>query len=190
MSSPLGIVGVVLVLLTAVAFATYDEPTKLPGVAPVEQIAERVETLRGVRFTDVPDPQTVSTSQARAEGLADLDRSYPAARREADQALYETLGLLPEGTDLREISASMFGEQVAGYYDPRNGRLRIVEGAAGTGNRVVDEMVLAHELTHALEDQVFGLNLESLEASDDGGYARRALIEGTASALMYDYIDR
>ena len=190
MSSPLGIVLSLLVVLTLVAYATHEEPVAPRPVAPLEQIAERVESLRGVRFSRVPDPVTVSSEQARAEGLEDLDRSYPPAQRRADEALYVALGLLPEGTDLRAISASMFGEQVAGYYDPRTDRLRIVSGAAGTGNRVVDEMVLAHELTHALEDQAFGLSLEALEATDDAGYAQRALVEGTAAALMYRYVER
>ena len=190
MSSPLGIVFAVLVLLTVVAFATYEESVEQRPATPLAEIARRVEILRGVEFSEIPDPVTVSTDQARSEGLADLDRGYPEARRRADEALYVTLGLLPEGTDLRDVSASMFGEQVAGYYDPRNGRLRIVSGAAGSGNRVVDEMVLAHELTHALEDQAFGFSLEALEASDDTGYARRALVEGTATALMYRYVER
>ena len=190
MSSPLGIVASLLVVLTAFAFATHEEPEEPPRAASLQVIAERVEALRGVRFSKVPRAVTVSPEQAREEGLADLDRSYPTARREADQELYETLGLLPEGTDLRELSASMFGEQVAGYYDPSNGRLRIVSGAAGAGNRVVDEMVLAHELTHALEDQAFGFSLSKLEASDDTGYARRSLVEGTATALMYAYVER
>ena len=42
---------------------------------------------------------------------------------------------------------------------------------AGTGKRVLDEMVLAHELTHALEDQHFGL--ESTTAADRRPLARR-----------------
>jgi hypothetical protein len=62
----------------------------------------------------------------------------------------------------------------------------VVEGA-GTGNRVLEEMVLAHELTHALEDQVFGL--ETSPATDDRALARAALHEGTASALMYAYVE-
>ena len=59
----------------------------------------------------------------------------------------------------------MFGQGVAGYYDPRTKRLRIVSGAQTT-NRFLNEITLAHELTHALEDQRFKLDLES-SSSDD-----------------------
>ena len=52
---------------------------------------------------------------------------------------------------------------MAGYYDPRTGWMRIVEGAQ-TANRVLYEMTVAHELTHALEDQRFDYDLERLAA--------------------------
>jgi hypothetical protein len=50
-------------------------------------------------------------------------------------------------------------------------------------------MTLAHELTHALEDQRFGLDTDAA-GSDDRALARTALIEGTATALMYAYVQR
>ena len=193
MRLPMTVIGVLLAVLLAIGFAS--ERGSEPGAASatadparVATIARRVEALRGLRFERDPRPVTVTPEQATREGLADLDRAYPPAARAADETLYEALGLLPEGTDLRKVSASIFGEQVAGYYDPRTGRLRIVEGVAT--NRVVDEMIIAHELTHALEDQAVGLDLGTAERSDDAGYAYKALVEGTASALMFAYVER
>lgn len=178
---------VLAILAGLAALAGGDEPAAEPA-APVAVVAERVERLRALRFGDVPDVQRVSARRAREEGLADLDRTYPVGRRRADEAFYERLGLLPAGTDLREIQAAILGEQVAGYYDPRSRRLRVVEGAA-TGNRVLDEMTLAHELVHALEDQAIGIDLDRAEANDDRGYAYVALLEGTATQVMIDYLD-
>ena len=183
---------IVLALLVGTAVVTAgDEPGAPARVAsaPVATVAARVEALRGVRFRERVSPQRVSPAQARREGLADLDRAHPPARRRADEELYKLLGLLPPETDLRDLSGSVFGEQVAGYYDPRDGRLRIVEGAA-TQNRVLDEMVVAHELTHALEDQVFGLDTETIEEGGDAALALQALVEGTATQVMYEYVGR
>jgi hypothetical protein len=101
------------------------------------------------------------------------------------------LGLLPADLSLRDVAASLYGEGVAGYYDPRTKRLRTVTGAA-TGTRVLAETVLAHELTHALEDQRFGLGDEA-ETSDpdsDPALARLALVEGTATTVMEQYLRR
>jgi hypothetical protein len=156
---------------------------------PIERIAARVERERALEFVREPDPIEVTPSQARREGVAALDEDYPPARRRADAELLILLGLLPAGTDLGEAAASTYGEGVAGYYDPRSGRLRIVKGAQ-TANRVLYEMTVAHELTHALEDQRFDFDLGRLAAGDDGALAYTALIEGTATALMYRYVER
>ena len=148
-----------------------------------------MEQIRALRFETLPRPQEVSPAQAQREGLEDLDRSYPAARRHADEEVLKLLGLLEPSVDLRKVSASIFGEGVAGYYDPRTKRLRIVRGAQ-TANRVLNEITLAHELTHALEDQRFGLDLEDASGSDDAALANLALVEGSATAVMLTYAER
>jgi hypothetical protein len=176
-------------LLVLLFLGSGDDEPKAPPDAPVATIARRVETLRGLRFEAIPVPVRVSAAVARREGLEDLDRSYPAARRKADETVLKTLDLIEPDVDLRSVSASLFGEGgVAGYYDPRSKRLRVVSGAA-TGSRVLREITLAHELTHALEDQRFGLDLEG-GSSDDASLARLALVEGTATLVMQRYVLR
>src|ERR671938_140895 len=91
----------------------------------------------------------------------------PPRRRAAEEQVLEMLGLVPRGTSLRRAAASLFGQGVAGYYDPRSGRLKVVTGAA-TSTRVLAETVLAHELTHALEDQRFRLLRTATESGGDG----------------------
>ena len=61
---------------------------------------------------------------------------------------------------------------------------------AATGTRVLAEIVLAHELTHALEDQRFGLRLAGAVGDDDAQLAYLALVEGSATALMLRYAQR
>jgi hypothetical protein len=189
MRTPLTVMAILLAALVGVAVATGEEEAAAPSAprtAPVDVIARRVEALRDLRFERVPQPERVSAAQARAEGLEELDRSYPVERRRADEEILKLLGLIEPDADLRELAASLYGEGVAGYYVPRSGRLRVVAGSA-TGTTVLAEMVLAHELTHALEDQRYGLGLEELSGSDDATIARLAMIEGTATALMYAY---
>ena len=194
MRAPLTIMAVLAVLLYGLWALTEGSaheaaPARGPSPASVAEIARRVEALRGLRFDAIPRPVAVTPEQARREGLEDLDRSYPEARRRADEQVLKLLGLIDAKVDLRDVSASVFSEGVAGYYDPRTKRMRTVRGAA-TGTRVLAEMVLAHELTHALEDQRFGLGLEDQGGSDDAALARLALVEGSASELMYAYARR
>src|SRR3954447_12324532 len=148
----------------------------------VPKVARRVEVLRKLRFKHIPKPRIVSAKQAEAEGLGEIDRSYPPARRRADEEVLKLLGLIPPKADLRKISGAIYGEQVAGYYDPRHKRLSVVRGASGLSG----EIVLAHELTHALEDQRFDIP-EPAAGTDDGSSASQAITEGTATALMLDY---
>jgi hypothetical protein len=171
-----------------VLLALESRPERKHDVS-VTTLARRVEALRALRFTTLPVPVKVSGEVARREGLEDLDRSYPAARRHADETILRRLGLIDPGVDLRKVSASLYGEGgVAGYYDPRSKKLRIVTGAA-TGTRVLQEVTLAHELTHALEDQRFGLSPEE-GTNDDRALARLALIEGSATVVMERYLLR
>jgi hypothetical protein len=188
---PFAIVVLLALLLGAAAIAFEggeEDPAPELRPARVAEIVERVERERGLEFERVPRPVEVTPEQARREGLESLDEDYPPARRRADAEMLALLGLVPAGTDLREAYESTLTDAVSGYYDPRKQRLRIVKGAQ-TANRVLYEMVLAHELTHALEDQRFGFDLDVLAAGGDRALARTALIEGTASALMYRYVE-
>jgi hypothetical protein len=150
----------------------------------VGTIARRVEAIRGLRFARRPIPRVVSRADARRAGVAELDRLYPEPRRRADEELLALLGLVKPGTDLREVEASLFEGQVLGYYDTRKARLTLVRGAAP--DPVTAEMALAHELTHALEDDRFGLQ-EPAGSRFDADTAYTALVEGTATALMVEY---
>lgn len=154
--------------------------------AHVALIAQRVETLRGLRFRHRVAVAIVSPAQARREGIAEYDRSDPPARRRASEELLKLLGLLPADADLRSVEASVFEEQVAGYYDPRRRRLALVRGAG------VDDVTLAHELTHALEDQHADLDRLGTDprAGDDAATAQQALVEGSATLVMERYAAR
>jgi hypothetical protein len=193
--TPLVVIAVLVVVLLGVSLLTDSGGSASRGagkaVAPVSVIAHRVETLRHLRYRTIPAAKAATPAQARADGLADFDRSYPAGRRHADEEMLGLLGLVPPGTSLRTVAASLYSEGVAGYYDPRTKKLRTVSGAA-TGTRVLEETVLAHELTHALEDQRFGLldEADRLDADSDRSLAQLALVEGSATTVMQLYMAR
>jgi hypothetical protein len=154
--------------------------------AHVRVIEHRVEALRGLRFRRPVPVAIVSPAQARRIGLAESARSDPPAHQRASEELLKLLGLLPARADLGAIEGSVFEEQVAGFYDPRRKRLALVRGAG------VDDITLAHELTHALEDQ--HADLERLgsdpRVGDDARTAQQALVEGSATLVMERYAER
>ena len=164
-----------------------EEGTETPELAAqVERIAHRLERIRKLEFEEIPPVRTVSAEEAREEGLAALDEEYPPERRAADEQVLTMLGLLPEGADLRELAGTVFGEEVAGFYNDETKEMALV---AGFGEGTEGEITLAHELTHALEDQHFDLGLDE-GALDDAASAHTALVEGTATIAMLDYAAR
>jgi hypothetical protein len=158
-----------------------DEPAAQDQAAHVEEVARKLERVRKLRFKEIPEVRTVTAEEARAEGLEAFDEEYPPERRQSDEEVLELLGLLEPDTELRDVAGSIFGEEVAGYYDQDTKQMTLV----GEGDP--EDIILAHELTHALEDQHFGLADEE-DALDDELSARTALYEGTATVAMVDYL--
>jgi hypothetical protein len=179
-----------IVALTAAALALggSSRSTSAEGArvsaAHIALIERRVESLRDLRFRHPVLVAVVSPAQARREGISEYDRSQPLAQQRANEELLKLLGLLPPTTDLRGIAATVFGEQVAGYYDPRSKHLALVRGAG------VDDVTLAHELTHALEDQYADLQQLGTGRDQDRATAEQALVEGTATLVMERYAAR
>src|SRR5579875_1833935 len=106
------------------------------------------------------------------------------------------------GTSVRRLCAG----QVAALYDPRTKTLALVasalvpDGGVGlrlyellTGRDLVGELLVAHELTHALEDQHWGIPTTPEPLGDSHGdrlLARRALLEGDATLASFAYVAR
>ena len=146
-------------------------------------VAHRVERIRDLRFRSLPRPQVISA--ARFQRLNEREASEKAKRRlDAGEVELKLLGLIEIGTDLSTLAGDA-SQLAAAAYDPHNGRLYVIRDAV-PDNRALTEFVLAHELTHALEDQHFGL-IESDAGGDDRQLADLALTEGTATAVMIQY---
>jgi hypothetical protein len=102
------------------------------------------------------------------------------------QNVLRAVGLLDDHDDLVAVLAPLIGDTVVGFYDPKTGEL-VVRGAALTP---YVRITLAHELTHALDDQHFTLNRPALEdADDERAAAFSALVEGNALRVDHAYRD-
>ena len=154
------------------------------GIESTPRVARRVEAIRRLEFDQVPEPQI--SDVARLRRLAEGALAKPGVRRKlaAGEAELRLLGLLDADQSLSEVATDVTA-LAAAYYDPRQEELFLVGDAVPAGPQLA-EFVLAHELTHALEDQRFGLP-ESEGLSDDRVLAESALVEGTATALMGEY---
>ena len=117
-----------------------------------------------------------------------LAQQVPAQEFNADGVALAALGLLPRGIDLKTTYLDLLGEQIGAFYDQHTQELFTFSGNS-LGN-AQNRVILAHELTHALEDQHFSLARLPLEAknNDDRVLAATALVEGDATLVMNQYM--
>jgi hypothetical protein len=170
-----------------------DQPFSGPpvGEGPVEEqvqaIADQVERLRELEFTDPVEPEFVPSEES-ADLVQDLFLDeYTAAIGDIEERILTTLGAIPAGTDLRSLRSELLGQQVAGFYDPETGQLVVRQ--SGEDLSPTDRVVLAHELDHALTDQALGLPVpDDLRAGqEDADLAGTSVAEGDATLLMQQF---
>jgi len=101
------------------------------------------------------------------------------------------LGFVPRDFNLREFVTKSSGQQIAGYYDPETKTISLLNWIPADRQ----EPILAHELTHALQDQNYDLTKWMKAAQkatggteDEGAVARKAVVEGQAMVVYIDYL--
>jgi hypothetical protein len=170
-------------------------PPPSSAVDPLYRVADEVsadvEKLRGWKFKRPVRKDRTTLADARRYLESRIDQTLPPSRRAVTEAFLRTAGLVPPACDLRASLANVLEQQVAGYYDPASGTLHLVERSDGMPG-FMQRTVLAHELTHALDDQYVGLGeLNASPASsrtEDEDVVRGSLAEGSATALMFQYL--
>ncbi len=119
-----------------------------------------------------------------------------AQRLQRGAAVLKKFGLLPRDFALEHFLVELLKEQVAGYYDTKTRTVYMLDWVTPE----TQQPVLAHELTHALQDQNFGLEkwIKQADAGGNRAYkdivadeaiaARHAAVEGQAMAVMIDFL--
>ena len=128
-----------------------------------------------------------------------LKNDEDAKRMQRGEIVLKKFGLLDHDFQLGPFLVSLLKEQIAGYYDSKTKTVNLLDWIAPEQQK----SVLAHELTHALQDQ--HVDLEKWEskivnnlphntvednqhiAVDEEDTARDAALEGQAMAVFLDY---
>ena len=163
-----------LLLLVAAAACKGSHPTDALGrVAEIEPTLAR---LRGLTLNAPVPAAYQSAGDFRAfvhRGVAEEGASV-----QAETEAYIKLGLIPKTADLGHAVEDAFSTQAAAYYDPRAKQFFIVMPPDDAQTR---DIVVSHELTHALQDQHFDLTRYLHDAPNgDARLARRFVVEGDA----------
>jgi hypothetical protein len=174
----------VLSLHPAPAPAQREAPAALLAVA--RGVAREVAGIRSLSWRHPIDFQVSDRAAIQAYARRSLDREMPPEEWRAYQTLLVHLGVVPAGLDLHDLVVELYAEQIAGYYDPHVQTFYLADWLPP----LLQRAVVAHEATHALQDQHFQLErwLTELEPTDDAALARGAVVEGDAMAVMIAYL--
>ncbi len=156
--------------------SAFTMPSELKGVLP--ELEAFVQQTRGLRFKHLPKVKAIPDSNFESL-LLDTNSDGGDTAPADDQAflgVMKALGLIGDKVDLGEVAKKQAGD-VVGFYDSQK-KILYVRGVSPTP---FAKEVLVHELTHALDDQRFGLDRPELaDSSGDAGPAFQALVEGNA----------
>jgi hypothetical protein len=161
-----------------------------PTPPAIKQVEGQVQEIRGLEFTERVPVDAASHDELVKGLIQSFDSSYPAKMYVRRSRAWQTIGVVPPGTSIRRSIERYAGSQVIGYYDPLSGQLVFI----GTEDPTpVQKVTLAHELTHALDDQHFRLDrLNTLESdcADEAFQAALGAVEGDATYFMIVYAQR
>lgn len=115
-----------------------------------------------------------------------IAKKFPKKTLEMEEMWYRGLGIVPDDYPYEQGIVQAYAQQIGGYYDPEQKRFVMLD----TMSEQLQAPVAVHELTHALQDQRFGLTsfLDPKERESDELMARTALVEGDATAIMQEFM--
>src|SRR6185503_17020942 len=118
--------------------------------------------------------------------IKNLYEQMTTAEMHATEVAYRKFGLAPASFEYRPFIIKLLLEQIAGYYDPVAKEFYLADWL----ELETQKPVMAHELTHALQDQHFDLRRfrKWPHGDSDAQLAAHSLIEGDATLAMMVYM--
>ncbi len=150
--------------------------------AAVAEISEFVAEESGLEFLTPVTVELEGEGAFQRRLLADFDEDADDLR--TTEVFLKALGVIDPDLDLVESMRSLLGGGVVGFYDTESDEL-VVRGAALTP---YVRTTIAHELTHALDDQHHDLFRPAYDDADDEvSFGFSAVIEGNARRIESAY---
>jgi hypothetical protein len=184
----LGVAIAVILAGDAAAFTQIDSgKPKIPSHwdSRIAGLVTVVEDTRHLRFKHPVNVEFLSDAEYKKRN--ETDESELSAEEKQDLATFEgqahALGLMSRETNLLKQLNTLGSDATLAYYDDQDKKMVI----RGTNLTVGLRVTIVHELTHALQDQVFGIDREF--DSDGAATFFQALVEGDAVRVEDEYID-
>jgi len=149
-------------------------------------LQEKVANITGLAFKKNVTLVKMN-SQALRQFISDyFYQEYPQSDAYREAMLFYLLGFSDQLLDLRQLRLELLVENAAGFYDDRSQQMIIRENLAESP--IFFNLIVGHELRHALQDQHFSLAkiFSRISDYDDRKLTRLALVEGDATLVMLE----
>lgn len=149
------------------------------------EILAAIEELRGDEYT-----RDVKVSIADKAGFLEyaddrMERTTSENQLRSDELVMKLAGLVDPKMDYMGKLMSLLESQVGGFYDPATESFCLMSSFQGG----IAKIILAHELTHALDDQLWDIDgtLDRLAGNADAQMAYQAVVEGSGTSTMNEW---
>lgn len=167
--------------------------------ASVDAIMKFASDESGLPIESPVKRQLTTRADVEAYLMRKLGDDKESKRMERDAIVLKKFGLLDRDFDLKPFLLALLKEQIEAYYDTKTKTINLLDWVQPDEQKPV----MAHELTHALQDQHSDLEKWDSQTPDDVSTtmagdrdhlakdemdaARDAVSEGQATAVMIDY---
>jgi hypothetical protein len=165
-----------------------------------QKVADETAGERRIPFGGPIPHEVIDAARAREKMAKMVERDLAPGELYAQSRAREAIGFgaAPAGAQRDEVAA-LAAEQAAGFYDPVEKRFYILDrempGLTGAlvgfaswlhKRDLAGELVVSHELVHALQDARYDLReFAKVPANDDAELARDAVVEGDATRVSF-----
>ncbi len=166
----------------------------------VDSILQFDSKVTGLPVLQSVKRRLVTRDEVEKYLMHQLQNDRDAKRLQSSELVLKKFGLLDRDFQLKPFLIQLLREQIAGYYDDKTKTVNLLDWIPPDEQKPV----LAHELTHALQDQ--HIHLEKWDrdddrpipknvqqdnehiATDEEDTVRDAVVEGQAMAVFIDYV--
>ncbi|MBM3989696.1 MAG: hypothetical protein FJ298_01680 [Planctomycetes bacterium] len=145
------------------------------------EIQGDIEKLRGEAFQAPVKVKLASKADLRTYVEERLRKTESPQKLAADALVGKLLGVIPPELDVMAETLRLLDSQVVGFYDPDSDSFSLMDGCP----MGLARMTMAHELGHALDDQLYGIDAQiaKLGQNTDAQLAYWCVVEGSATLV-------
>ncbi|MEI6510187.1 MAG: hypothetical protein WCO14_04485 [bacterium] len=154
----------------------------------LDALAQEIAGIRQLPLLAAIPWETLAETQLKEKLVAMNAEMLNQKDLQSSGKVLQFLGLIPSAQDLEKALLDLYGQELAGFYDIPAKKMFLVQRELMS---FPERLTFAHELTHGLVDQHFGLGafLQPLSPrNDDAATAARCLVEGDAGMAQTLYL--